>query len=266
MHIFACQDELQIIKNFIEQNAAVKSIKSKLAESAQCHLSYLSQALNGKVYLTPDHGFGLARFMQLNEVEAEYFMLLLQLKRASSRDFRSHLENRIAELRRKHFRVERSIKAKDKVSTVEMQRYYGDWRMQAVHMYLTVPKFQQISSLATKLNCSDLEIRSLVGELERMGLAKKSGEKWIAVLKDLHVSARSPFSVANQFQWKMRALQNLQEWDSSGVHYVATFSLSNEDMEKLKSIVIDFISKSRTLVQASPEECVAHLGISFFGL
>jgi uncharacterized protein (TIGR02147 family) len=266
MQIFRYSDEIEVLQKFLNDNSSIKSIKSKIAEAAGCQLSYFSQVMAGKVHLTPDHGFGIAKFLLLNEIETEYFLILIQLKRSASKEHRNYLQGKIAEIRKSNFNLDSKIKSKDQISEIELQRYYGDWRMQAIHMYLTIPKFQRLLPLAAKLKTSEFEIRMLLDSLVKMGLAKKTHDIWTPILKDLHVPIRSPHSIATQFQWKMRSLQNLQEHDGTGVHYVGTFSLSSDDFEKLKGMVIEFIANTRSLAQASPEEQVAHLGLSYFQL
>lgn len=132
MQIFSFTDDIQVIREFLKENSGIRSVKSKLAEAAGCQLSYLSQALAGKVFLTPDHAFGISKFLRLNEVEAEYFMLLVQVKRAGAREHRSYLQSKLAEIRKTKFKVEAAIKPSGKLTDSELQRYghvrqMSDW-------------------------------------------------------------------------------------------------------------------------------------------
>lgn len=265
MEVFLFNDEIAAIAKFLEENAAVKKLKTSMAKAAGCQLSYLSQAMAGKVHLTPDHIHGIARFMRLSGPESEYLMLLLQMKRAASIELRDHLQKKIKQLRDEEFRVEKKIKAKDKISDRDLQSYYSDWRFQAVHMYLTVPRYQRIGAIAEKLSLPELQVRRIVESLTTMGLARRKGDLWLAELKDMHLPAQSPLMTSYQLQWKMRSLQDSQE-NTTGVHYLATFSISKSDIEKLKGMAMEFISNSRKLAAASAEEEVAHLSLSSFTL
>lgn len=266
MQIFTFVDEIEVISCFLNENSDVKALKSKMAAAAGCQLSYLSQAMAGKVHLTPDHGYGIAKFLRLGEAETEYFMLLVQFKRAGSREHRNYISERLNAFRKANFNLETKIKSSGRLSDSDLQRYYSDWRLQAIHMFLTIPKYQRLNPLATKFKVDEIEILALLDILVALGLAKKVADSWFPILKELHIPIRSPHSIATQFQWKMRALQDLQGPEGSGVHYVGTFSLSNHDIQELKAMVIDFIAKTRALAKKSPEEEVAHLGLSFFAL
>ena len=109
MQIFTILDEIEVIERFLSENGGVRAIRSKMAAAAGCQLSYLSQAIARKVQLTPDQGYGIAKFLRLSEVEIEYFMQLVLLKRAGTREHRAYLQNKLIEFKKVNFKQGRKV-------------------------------------------------------------------------------------------------------------------------------------------------------------
>ncbi len=59
-------------------------------------------------------------------------------------------------------------------------------------------------------------------------------------------------------------LMDLQNSKTEGLHYSAVYSLSLQDIQKVKSMIINLIAESRKYIESSPEEYIAHIQVSFF--
>jgi uncharacterized protein (TIGR02147 family) len=264
MNVFIYSEPIELILGFIEENKSLGKIKTRMARAANCKLSYFSNVLTGKANLTMDQAFGLSRFMGLSEAETEFFLVLVQESRAGTFEFRQHLNFRMKDLRQTEFKLSRKLSKNEKLTIEQVKTYYSSWHYQAMHMLLTIPKFGRIENLADRLNLSLELILAKLKVLEQLGLAEKKGEYWKAVLKDIHIPIHDPSSLGNQIQWKMQSIQDLQNPNTDGLHYSAVHSLSLNDIQKMKAMIMEFIEQSRELVKSSQEEDIINFQIDFF--
>lgn len=266
MKIFSHDKYVEVIKDFLSQNKGQFGIKTELANAAGCKLSYLSHVLSETAHFTMDHAYGAARFMKLSPPEQEFFLLLVQDARASSQSYRAHLSDQINRAKAENLKVEKIIDSTQSLSSAEYEIYASDWLLQAVHIYLTIPKFQQFDVLREKLNLSPDQLRDILSCLQRMKLVSrdKKANHWRPIIRDMHAPLLSPASIQRHTQWKMRAIYDMQRKNRDSVHYSATFSLSKSDFNRLKSDLLSLLSSSRDMAIHSPEEIVSHLDVSFF--
>ncbi len=266
MRIFQYSDYVQGLKAFFQLNDHQIGIKTQFADQCGCKLSYISQVLKGDAHFTMDHAYGAANFMRLNDDEQDYFLTLVQHARAASGQFRVHLEKRLTQLKSSHFTIEKNIGAKNVLTKEEYEVYASDWLLQAIHVFLTIPKFQSVQILKERLNISSNQLQHMLEKLERLNLVrfeKKTG-RWIALSRDMHAKLSPSISSQRHLQWKMRAINDMQLGGPSAVHYSSTFSLSSKDFDLIKSLLISFIAESRATALKSEEELASHLDISFF--
>ena len=84
MSFFDNTNYRDVIRLKIKENDSVRGYQSRLAESAGCHSSYLSQVLKGQVNLTPDQGMAFCEFWNFDELHSDFFLSLLNLERAGT--------------------------------------------------------------------------------------------------------------------------------------------------------------------------------------
>ena len=65
----------------------------------ECSKSLLSQVLKGDLHLTPEHGCRLAHFLNFNEDEQTYLLLMISLARSGTKDLEQHYRRQMEELR-----------------------------------------------------------------------------------------------------------------------------------------------------------------------
>lgn len=264
MNVFVFSNPADLVQSFIDENRTLGKIKTRLAEAANCKLSYFSNVIQKKVNLTPDQAFGLSKFMSLNEKETEFFLLLVQESRAGAPELRVYLNNKIKKMRQKEFKLETKFKKLEMLTPEEVRIYYTSWHHQAIHMLLTIPKYGRPENVAKRLQLPIEIVIAKLKILEDIGLAQKKGDYWSAIIKNIHIPIHDPSSLGHQIQWKLQSIVDLQNPKTEGLHYSSVYSLSLEDFQKIKSMMISFIEETRKRIELSPEEEIVHFQLSFF--
>jgi uncharacterized protein (TIGR02147 family) len=228
---------------------------STLSEMAGCNRSYFSQMINGKVQLTSDHIINLAEGLGFSELEKEYFITLCLLERSSLLSTKEILEKKLNIIRQKGLVLSKKIKDEGKSFelTDEMKgEYYSSWLYGQIHVLTSIEEFQTPEAIALKLKLNSILVKKILNRLREMRLVTKKEKNYIHQDGNLHISHQSPHNVVNHMNWRMRALQKVQE--DEGIHYTAAFSISKKDIPVLKSQLLEFIKKQREVIGASGVE------------
>src|SRR5687768_13356982 len=93
MRIFNFLDYKKYLKEVIRENRGTHGYKTRLAKAAGCRSSYLSQVLHGNFDLSPEHALGLANFWGLSTTEKDFFIQLVHLARAGTKELKKYYES-----------------------------------------------------------------------------------------------------------------------------------------------------------------------------
>lgn len=225
---------------------------AKLAEAAGCNRTYLSQALNSKVQLTPDHVLGISDYLKLNEQEVDYFILLLLYERSASKNARDKIKNKMMKLIQADLMLSQKISAKkdsDQLTIQQQNLYYSNWRFSAIHTLTSIPEYQFIPFIAKKVRLSEQEVSIVLKELQEMGLVQLSNGKWLHSSKNIHIPSGSTITVQNHLNWRLKSVDNVN--NKNAIHYTTVFSLSKSDWENIKEQLLKYIDKQRDFIHSS---------------
>ncbi|MBL7671673.1 MAG: TIGR02147 family protein [Bdellovibrionaceae bacterium] len=227
----------------------------KLAEAAGCNRTYLSQALNSKIHLTPDHVYGIADFVGLTNEEQDFLILLLLYERSASRKVREKLKVKIEEINQTNLLLSNKISEKKDSSEIPealKAKYYSNWKYAAIHTLTSIVDFQSSSAIAKKVYLSEPAALILLKDLREMGLIKQVGARWIHSGKNIHTPVGSTHTAFNHLNWRLKSVEDVN--DRGSIHYTTLFSLSVEDWDTLRKQLLSFIDKQRDQIHKSGAE------------
>ena len=261
--LFRYEEPATYLRDLIDTNHTIRGYITKLASAAGCQVSYFSQFLRGKSYLSPDHAVGISEFLGHSNLESEYFLSLILLSRAATPKLKQILEKKIDDLRVKNSSLSERIESQNDVG-VAIQRYYSSWLYAAIHVALSISKLETIASLAERFDTTNEKVLEILSALESMNLICKKEGKWVLVTPDVHLHQNSEMTFMNHFLWRQRALLNIDKEKSGSVHYSSVFAMSEKDAVKIKGQILDFVDHLRSNIKDSPSEEVFCLNMDFF--
>ncbi len=228
---------------------------SRAAEAIQTQRSYLSRVISEELQLTPDHAFKLSRFWKLTAAEREYFCLLVDFDRAADPEFRSHLKQRAQELKAKHDSVqERAARTSFSVDTFQLG-YFSSWIWTALHFLTSIPEFQTEEALSDRLGLKREQLRFYLEQLAAQNFIEHKGGRWIYKGGEYHAPKNSPLVLLHHQNWRQRATLDAQDYSNSSIHFTAVQTVSKQDAERIKALLLEFISESSAIAGPSqPEE------------
>ncbi len=265
LNIFTYGSYKKFLKSIIAENKDIRGVQSLIALSASCQKTYLSQVLSGKSQLTPEHAIGIAKLLKLTQDETDYFINLVHFERAGTPELQKYYELKLESLIINTQKIEKVVISQE-LSILHKTIYYSSWIYPAIHVALSVPHLRTVSALSTKFNLTADETIYYLKQLEDMGLATKNNSIWNSKIQNIHLPESSPLVWLNHQNWRRRVQQEGDKITPLGLHYSTVCSLSHEDLLFLRTMVIDFVKKTRNVIEPSKEEEIVVLLLDFFTL
>ena len=231
---------------------------TRAATALNCQRSYLSRVITEELHLTPDHAYNLSKFLKLSPDERNYLLTLVDFERAADSEYRGHLKGRLNEIKRKNDSLsERTHRQNVSMEAPEMH-YFSSWFYSAIHFLTSIPAFQTVEALSEHLCLKENVVLRCLDFLRTHGFIEQKRNLWIYKRGEFHLPKNSPLVVLHHQNWRARALLDAQNFENNNIHFTSVQTLSREDAEKLKSVLLDFISTASLIAGPSnPETGVA---------
>ncbi len=237
---------------------------SKLARAANCQRSYISQALNSHVQLTPDQIHGIGAYLGLNDAESDMLQLLLEKSRSATPAYREKLNEKLKHLVKTNNQLsQRMQKEAQSISSEAGSMYYSSWHYAAIHIATSSTKLNSSQEISNYLGLTEEITTKSLNQLKSWGLVDYVDHKWTYKKGiSLHLDDSSPYNRPNHANWRMRALANPMADNS--VHYSSVFTISSQDIPKLRKQILDLIDEQRKQIKKSGSEDVVSFCCDFF--
>jgi hypothetical protein len=126
---------------------------------------------------------------------------------------------------------------------------------------VSIPELRTIEAIRGRLGLSVEQVRQSLDLLLALEMVEERGHQYHIAKKNLHLPSQSRFHVANHINWRLFFCNQIQKRNPSDLNYSAVHSLSDEDLIRLREMIIDFIKNSRQMVATSKEERLIAIGI-----
>ena len=263
--VFEFSDYKSYLRDVIERGPKQGwGLRSKMAEAVGCQSAYFSRVVGGDADLSLEQAEALTHFLHLSEEEADFFLLLVEHARAGSAALRSRFQRRISQVVNHRLVLKNRFKVKTKMTTKDQATYYSAWYYTAVHVMLSVPGYQTVAAISEALDLSPAKVNAILDFLLSVGLAREEKNKYLIGETRIHVGANSPELNKHLLNWRLRAMQKLDQQTKQELHYTGIVSLSRADAMKIREILVKAIESANSVVAASPEEIVQCISVDFF--
>lgn len=266
MNVFSFNTYKDFLHSYIYENKQ-KGLISQIAGKCGCDRTYLSQVLNGKADLTPDHMIQFCDKLGLSDMESRYLLLVLLRDRSSALAARKSFQLKIDHLKKEASVLTNKILENEKpgeISEESRTLYYSHWLYAAIHILCSIPAYQTSQALSLKLQTAPEAVNRILRDLLTMDVIRKDKDKYIHQGSDLYIPQSAPQSYAHHLNWRMRAVERTMF--AEDVHYTNLFSISKEDVEKLRNQILKLIDDQRKCIRASGTDVGYSFNCDFFAI
>lgn len=264
--IFNFEDYRKYLVNlFSDPTKSKRGTKLELSRRLKIHTSYLSLVLRGDKNFTLEQALGVAQYFYLNHDEEEYFLKMLLLERAGTKELKQKFLRDLETLRSAQKEVGSKLQKNTQLKAVDQAIFYSSFEYSALRLSLGLKKSESLEDLAAKWNMSPRHLTEVLKFLVKNKLLHENGNGGYKLGKQTtYVSRDSPFVKMHHKNWRSIGLSKVAGLPQDELMFSAPVSLSVQDFDKVKILLLDCISNCSKVVAASPEEQTACLMIDWF--
>jgi uncharacterized protein (TIGR02147 family) len=265
--VFDFKNYKSYLNSVLEQRGSLeKGQRLKLAQNIGCNPSYLSQVLNGMLNLSPEQAQNTNAYLGHTSNESRYFLNLVLLARAGTKSLKNHYEDELKKMLEDHLIVRNRVKINRELNEMDQARYYSTWYYAAIHMCVSLPHMRTREQLATGLQLPLQTVNEVLEFLVSIGVLRAKGKEFEQGETNLYITSTSPFISKHHSNWRIKGIQSLDKIKEKDLHYSGVITCSEEDVLKIKDIMIQAIEKIRETVKQSKDETSYVYTLDLFGL
>ncbi len=262
--IFEFRDYRKYLDDRLPTSGPQRGLRTKLAEAVRCQTAFVSQVIYGQANFGFEQAVLINRFLEHTEVESDFFLLLVHLAKAGSKDLEIYYEKKIQQILDKRQSIAERIQVKDSLSAEDQMRYYSAWYYSAIHILVTVPGLRTPQALVTHLKLPIALISEALDFLVSIGLVTFDSSEYRIGSQSIHLKKASPMISKHHANWRMRAIAALENPSNDDLFFSGPISLSKADAKKLKESILKFLEQNQPMIARSKEEEVHCLSFDFF--
>lgn len=235
-----------------------------LASHLGVHTTLVSQIFKGRKEITTDQIALVADFLNLNELETEYLVLLVHWQRAGNSISKKIYKKQLQNLKGQSQNLSKRINSEIKLSEDQRAIFYSDWTYTAVRQATAISNINSVDELSNFLNLSKRRIHFILDFLLKTGLCKDENGKLMPGPSSTYLESTSPWIGVHHTHWRQRALLAFNSDASDNLHYTCPLTVSKKDAFRIKEEIIETIQKINSIVDPSPSEKLYGFNIDWF--
>jgi uncharacterized protein (TIGR02147 family) len=264
MSIFNFKDYRSYLLSKVGSAGTRKGVRKALAEFIPVHTTFISQVLSSKADFSLEQAEQVNLFFEHTDQEAEYFFLLVNFERAGSKKLKERFQTKIDSILNERLRIKNRIQKSNEISKEDQVKFYSSFHFAALHVLASIPQFQSVNEMSKQLNISLQKCKEHIDFLLKLSLVSENQGRLTAGTRNIHLPDDNLLIAQHHSNWRLACLQALQDFNKSNFHYSACVSLSKEDVNKVKEILLEGLNKKAELIGKSKEETAYGLNLDFF--
>jgi uncharacterized protein (TIGR02147 family) len=264
MNIYQAKTYHEFLRNWIKTlpNQG-RGALTRLAKHTGIHTTTLSQIMKGSRSISLEQGVNVCEYLGLNESETKYFLLLLQIERAGTRNLRQIFEKELKGLKDSSEEILRIVPNSGEISDSEKSEFYSNWYYVGIAVVSSIPKYNSVEALCTYLGLSKSRVKQAVDFLCRCKVLIQTNGKIEPGMRSTHLGSKSFLINRHHSNWRVKAMERHSNMEESELAYSSPMSLSKKDSQKVKEHLLELIQKVGKIRDPSPCEEAFFLNIDW---
>lgn len=253
-----------LYREYLKTALAPRGKRKELSKFIACQTTFLSNVLAGQANLSLEHSMRACAFLNLNEQESHYFMLLVHYAKAGTPELESYYLKQIRSLQERENTISNRISEHKTLPVEEQAILYNSWLYVAIHILCAVSELQSRAALRDHLRLPAREVDPIIEFLVQHGVLDESRGRLKQGSARIHLPKGSPFLPKHHTNWRIKAIQSLDHERTQDLHYSMVMSLSKADVEKMRRIILEAIQRTEQVLRETGDEVVYSFCIDWF--
>jgi len=264
MTVFEYNEYKQCVNDWVQsQPKAGYGVYSRIAQHLGTNSVVISQVFKGDRDLNLEQAAKLCEFMNLGTLETDYLLLLVQNGKAGTPGLKKILTRQLGEIRNRGQAIKNRVKH-EQLTDQDKALFYSNWYFIATWLAATIPQYSNVRNLSKHFRVPEPVLTEVLDFLLDKGLLVRKGANFDFGVNVTHVPHDSPYVNKHHLNWRMKALQAMDQRREANLHYSAPMAMSQEIRTKVREEIVQLIQKTTKKVADSPSETLACLTIDFF--
>lgn len=236
----------------------------RVALALNVSTTMISQVFKGEKELSLELAYDLCEYLNMNEEETDYFLLLVEHHRAGSAKLQKRFYKKIKDLQEKYQKLENRIKKENRLNEEQRAVFYSSWIYSGVRILASCEDYNDAASIGQRLNLPRNQVQKVLDFLLANGLlVQKKGELQIGSTMTF-IGSSNLLTVKHHQNWRLQAFNRMIQDDSKNLFYTAPMSLSHEVAEYLRQEISNLLDRVNKIVPPSKSETTRCLNIDWF--
>jgi uncharacterized protein (TIGR02147 family) len=237
---------------------------SRLAVYLGVHSTLVSQVLKQHKSFSTDQAALVAEFFGLNELESEYFILLVQIERAGNTAAKNHYTKQLQRVLEHANTISHRVRVDAELSEEQRAVFYSDWAYSAIRQSVAIHGLNHAEPIAEYLGLPRKKVQKFLEFLVKAGLCNMKKGEFKVGPASTHVEASSPWVRVHHTNWRQKAIQSLDGDQSDKLYYTSPLTLAKRDCDVIREKILQFIEQVNSIVDPSPSETFYCLNVDWF--
>lgn len=238
---------------------------SKIAQHLRVNTTWISQILSGAKQFNIDQAVELGAYLDLSDIEIEYFILLIQSERAATHKARAFLKKKIESIKSESMKLQNQITFEKSLNDKEKAIFYSSWIYSAVHLFTsTSEKGVSLDEVMNRFDLKRTRAVDILNFLLQTNLCLKKNDYYLSSTQSTFIDRDSPFLLKHHSNWRIKAIEKSEHLGEEELMFTAPISLSKSDFKEIREELVRSLKKISQRVQASKSESIANLNIDWF--
>lgn len=265
MNIFDFSEYRKYLKTWLEESRASKTSNlTRLAEVAQVHPTFLSQVLGGSKDLSLEQAAFVSEFIGHTKLEQDYFFTPIQLERAGTIPLKNYWQEKKSAIEAEKNKLSQRFHKHKELTEEQRAIFYSSWIYVAVWACTAINNGQTLTEIAERFNISRDKAEEILSFLAQSGVCNESNGVYTIGDLHIHVPNESPHVIKHHTNWRMKAIQRMDNRDKVELFFTSPMSISREDFQKIRERLNLVIQDVVKIGKDSPAEDLVCLNIDFF--
>lgn len=267
MSIFEYLDYKLFLKEKITQlPKGGRGTSKRISELLRISTVSVSQVLAGSKHFTLEQAFQVADFFGLTTLEKEYFLLLIQMERAGTKQLRDFWKEKAQKQQKESLSVKSRLAPHTELTEIQKAQFYSNWYYSGLRVLASIEGFQTAERMAERSQLPISLVRQALAFLKESELIKESGGVYSVENKVTFIGKDSPFLNNHRRNWRLKALETIAKPSEKASFISAPLSLSREDFEWVQGQIAQLTQQISERVSKSKPEVPACLNLDWFEL
>lgn len=267
MRFYEVEDYREIIRHYIGSlSNKGRGELTRIAKKISVNTTLISQIMSGSKDFTYEQGYQVANHIGLNELEMEYFVILIQISRAGTVELKKFFGKRKSAIQKEALKLEKHYIYDKKLTDQEKATYYSSWLYSAARLFASTNQTEGvfIDELAQRFSISQNKATEIIKFLTQIGLCEEKNARFRMTTDSIFLDRNSPHLSKHHSNWRIKAIQKIETLSENEMLFTCPMSISKKDFELIREQLAMQLKKISKTIKDSPSEEVACLNIDLF--